>query len=645
MRDTKLNIGGSFTRRSGFSACFRRKRKESRFSAYFRRKRKESRFSACFRSKRKEFRKENAAGIGELISAAIADSLEMPRSRITLSSAIAARAARDSDEEEEPGEVIESAPPLQVGEEREVNAFLKKKLLKPGYGWETPVFDDEVTVQYEGLLLDGTNSDSSKVKGQFLTYRLGQDEVASGLDQGILTMKKGEMALFTLPSSVRYGNPVAQSVSSISIRQFKVELVSWLTVVDICKDRGIIKKVLSSGDDMQTGDLDEVKVKYELRLLDGTVVAKTPEGGLQFYVSQEHLCPALPRVLKTMKKGEKATVTVQPQYAFGENGREAENGFPAIPTNSELIIDLELLSLNPVLDVTGDLKVLKKILKKGEGIRKPNDGEVVWVRYTAMLEDGKIFERKGFDGVPFEFVIDEEQVISGLDRAVATMLRGELSQVTIKPEYGFRNEVKQGDMLVPAGSTLLYEVELVDFTKEKETCEMTGHEKIEFAERMKKAGNDLYKIGKFQRAAKKYDKAIDFVNEVESFESGEEKLVKTLRVSCWLNHAACSLKLNDFHRAIILCSKVLDIEFCNVKALYRRAQAYIEAADLDLAKLDIQKALESDPENREVMSLQKTLKQRQLENNKRDAKIYANMFERMRKDTDVAPKKLKVDKA
>lgn len=37
---------------------------------------------------------------------------------------------------------------------------------------------------------------------------------------------------------------------------------------------------------------------------------------------------------------------------------------------------------------------------------------------------------------------------------------------------------------------------------------MSGLEKIEAAEKLKKAGNDLYKIGKFQRAAKKYDKVV-----------------------------------------------------------------------------------------------------------------------------------------
>lgn len=44
--------------------------------------------------------------------------------------------------------------------------------------------------------------------------------------------------------------------------------------------------------------------------------------------------------------------------------------------------------------------------------------------------------------------------------------------------------------------------------------------------------------------------------------------------------------------------QVLDLESQNVKALYRRAQAYIQLADLDLAEFDIKKALEIDPDNR-----------------------------------------------
>ncbi|KAK9215809.1 hypothetical protein WN944_007815 [Citrus x changshan-huyou] len=90
---------------------------------------------------------------------------------------------------------------------------------------------------------------------------------------------------------------------------------------------------------------------------------------------------------------------------------------------------------------------------------------------------------------------------------------------------------------------------------------------------------------------------------------------------------------------------VLDCDCHNVKALYRRAQAYMEIADLILAELDIKKAIEADPQNREVKLLQKSLKQLQAESNKRDAKFYANMFVRVTKDSSVATKKLKVEKS
>lgn len=46
------------------------------------------------------------------------------------------------------------------------------------------------------------------------------------------------------------------------------------------------------------------------------------------------------------------------------------------------------------------------------------------------------------------------------------------------------------------------------------------------------------------------------MSEDGTFGDDEEKLAKSLRVSCWLNGAACSLKLNDYQEAIKLCSNV-----------------------------------------------------------------------------------------
>lgn len=52
----------------------------------------------------------------------------------------------DEELDEEEGEVIESAPPLQIGEERVLGSLhIKKKMLELGTGYETPEHDAEVT--------------------------------------------------------------------------------------------------------------------------------------------------------------------------------------------------------------------------------------------------------------------------------------------------------------------------------------------------------------------------------------------------------------------------------------------------------------------------------------------------------------------
>lgn len=51
-----------------------------------------------------------------------------------------------NEEDEEPGEVIESAPPLKVGEERLLGSSgIRKRLLKRGLAFELPDIGDEVT--------------------------------------------------------------------------------------------------------------------------------------------------------------------------------------------------------------------------------------------------------------------------------------------------------------------------------------------------------------------------------------------------------------------------------------------------------------------------------------------------------------------
>ena len=62
---------------------------------------------------------------------------------------------------------------------------------------------------------------------------------------------------------------------------------------------------------------------------------------------------------------------------FGEKGRPASGEEGAVPPNATLHIELELVSWKTVTEVGDDKKVLKKILKEGEGYERPNDGAVV----------------------------------------------------------------------------------------------------------------------------------------------------------------------------------------------------------------------------------------------------------------------------
>ncbi|KAL9271382.1 Peptidyl-prolyl cis-trans isomerase FKBP65-like protein [Drosera capensis] len=167
--------------------------------------------------------------------------------------------------------------------------------------------------------------------------------------------------------------------------------------------------------------------------------------------------------------------------------------------------------------------------------------------------------------------------------------------------------------------------------QEKESWDMNTQEKIEAAGKKKEEGNALFKAGKYARASKRYEKGVKYIEYDTSFSDEEKKQSKALKVTCNLNNAACKLKLKDYKQAEKLCTKVLELDSRNVKALYRRAQAYIHLVDLELAEIDIKKALEIEPDNREVKLEYKVLKDKVKEYNKKDAKFYSNIFSKLTK--------------
>lgn len=60
----------------------------------------------------------------------------------------------------------------------------------------------------------------------------------------------------------------------------------------------------------------------------------------------EQVIPGLDKAVMKMKKGEKALVTIGPEYAYGSQGATLDEG--AVPPNATLQVELELISFAKV---------------------------------------------------------------------------------------------------------------------------------------------------------------------------------------------------------------------------------------------------------------------------------------------------------
>jgi len=95
--------------------------------------------------------------------------------------------------------------------------------LKPGSG-ANPKASDRVKVHYVGTLIDGTQFDSSRERGEPAEFRL--DQVVACWGEGLQKMKVGETARLVCPSDIAYGDqgrpPVIKPGATLV---FEVELL------------------------------------------------------------------------------------------------------------------------------------------------------------------------------------------------------------------------------------------------------------------------------------------------------------------------------------------------------------------------------------------------------------------------------------
>ena len=101
------------------------------------------------------------------------------------------------------------------------------------------------------------------------------------------------------------------------------------------------------------------------------------------------------------------------------------------------------------------------VLKEGTGA-KPGPTDEVTVHYTGRLLDGTVFDSSVDRGEPIEFNLNE--VIPGWTEGLQLMEEGSKYMLYIPYDLGYGEQAVGS---IPPGSTLIFEVELLEVVKRK----------------------------------------------------------------------------------------------------------------------------------------------------------------------------------
>mmetsp|Transcript_2398 Transcript_2398/g.5086 ORF Transcript_2398/g.5086 Transcript_2398/m.5086 type:complete len:148 (-) Transcript_2398:70-513(-) len=95
---------------------------------------------------------------------------------------------------------------LAAGSVQDLGGGLTLEMTKQGDGVHFPKAGDRLTMHYTGTLAKGGSKfDSSRDRGQPFEFKIGEGEVITGWDNGVIKMSLGERAMLHVPSDMGYG--------------------------------------------------------------------------------------------------------------------------------------------------------------------------------------------------------------------------------------------------------------------------------------------------------------------------------------------------------------------------------------------------------------------------------------------------------
>ncbi len=226
-----------------------------------------------------------------------------------------------------------------------------------------------------------------------------------------------------------------------------------------------LEKVAGDGPTPVDGDL--VTLHFIGTLADGTMFGDTysSDAPITIVYGRGQLLPGWEEGVGMMKAGGEAQMVLPPELAFGDAG------FGSIPPNSEVILDVELLSIEAPPEPTavdeGDLETTDSGLQyfdlvEGDGAT-PEEGGTVMTDYTIWVQDedgGYRFVVSSEDSGPIPFTVGSfDTVFPGWDEGVRTMKVGGKRLLIIPSELALG---PQGGGDIPPDAKLVMEIGLVE---------------------------------------------------------------------------------------------------------------------------------------------------------------------------------------
>eukprot|EP00913_Durusdinium_trenchii_P030656 g28711.t1 len=182
-------------------------------------------------------------------------------------------------------------------------ADIKKEILKKvNFVRRQPKKGDEVEIHYTASL-DGALLDAELNYGMMMNdvFTLGMGSVMEAWDRIVATMRKGEIARFTVPEMYLSGGPsqyLAKLPDDGQEVRYEMELVQVVGIRDLFGDGSVIERIHDDGEEYGISPKagDELQINYELSLKSGKILDSRP--GMDFRTAKglaERLGPAVQR--------------------------------------------------------------------------------------------------------------------------------------------------------------------------------------------------------------------------------------------------------------------------------------------------------------------------------------------------------------